>query len=261
MRCYQAFIQSYLLQFQSQGLTIRPSRAASPVVDCSTPIRKKVGDEFGKISTLECESFWSFKAHNAVRLVPSPPHFYRAWVKVSLRWLLIRVHWIKEMILQNDISTHENKQGYLLSGENVGPAKQILRRHSATRGSSTRRGTREPPKKQCSPPKSSFESLSNVFKNGRRGLFPDGKLPLEATEAWCGPPLGSSKGLTEVFQPLSQRLRSTSPPNVPYCESAKRSQSLRPPKKKITVVRARVRHPDQLQVLLIFPAGRKYSMT
>ena len=57
VRCYQAFIQFYLLQFQSQRLTIRPSRAASPVVDCSTPIRKKVGDEIGKISTLECESF------------------------------------------------------------------------------------------------------------------------------------------------------------------------------------------------------------
>ena len=196
MRCYQAFIQSYLLQFQSQGLTIRPSRAASPVVDCSTPIRKKVGDEIGKISTLECESFWSFKAHNAVRLVPSPPHFYRAWVKVSLRWLLIRVHWIKEMILQNDISTHENKQGYLLSGENVGPAKQILWRHSATRGSTAREGELENhPKSNVHLQNPASKACQTCSRMGGGGFFRTGNSRWRRRKHDVDPAWGLLRGL------------------------------------------------------------------
>ena len=74
------------------------------------------------------------------------------------------VQQIKGLVIQNGIRTHKTKQGHLYSGETLGPANQNLRPYSATRGCSTQGGTREPSKKQCSPPKFSFESLSDRFE-------------------------------------------------------------------------------------------------
>ena len=74
------------------------------------------------------------------------------------------VQQIKGLVIQNGIRTHKTKQGHLYSGEILGPANQNLRPYSATRGCSTQGGTREPSKKQCSPPKFSFESLSDRFE-------------------------------------------------------------------------------------------------